>query len=374
MINKLADFIYQKIVKPILFRVKPDTVHKRLVKLVQTVQKIPLVRELPKLVAYRNDKLLAQTFFGTNYRNPIGLSAGFDKEINMVQMMKAVGFGWMTGGSVTWGKYKGNDGAWFYRLPKSKSLVVNAGLPSEGAPIVAERVSGYKPSLLADFPLWVSSAKTNAKDTVNQEQAVEDYCASLAAFDKLNQVSMHEINISCPNTFGGEPFTTADKLEALLVGVDKLDLKKPITIKLPINLPLNDFDTLLDTIVSHSSVKAVTIGNLFKDRSAVKLSEVLPDDVKGSLSGEPTRQVTTELIRRTYQKHGDRLLIIGVGGVFSADHAYAKIRAGASLVALITGMIFEGPQVVGQINRDLVKLLERDGFSNVSQAIGVDAK
>lgn len=155
--------LYVHVLKPTLFRYQPDGVHYGMVKLTKFVQRIPGIRLLPQVWRYKNDAMLSQTIAGIEFKNPVGLSAGFDKEISMPRMIKTVGFGWMTGGSVTWGQYKGNDGAWFYRLPKTKSLVVNAGLPSEGTEVVAKRVTTYSEKLFADFPLSVSVAKTNIK-------------------------------------------------------------------------------------------------------------------------------------------------------------------------------------------------------------------
>lgn len=369
LIRAITRWLYIHAVKPILFAFRPDGVHHGMVVLTKWIQQVPGVRKLPQLWSYENEEVLKQTIAGIKFKNPIGLSAGFDKEISMPRMIRAVGFGWMTGGSVTWGKYKGNDGAWFYRLPKTKSLVVNAGLPSEGTEVVSQRVSNYYREMFADFPLSVSVAKTNSKLTASDEDAIKDYCASLEVFDKLDQVRMLEINISCPNTFGGEPFTTPKRLEKLLRATDKLQLTKPVFVKMPINLPLVHFDALLEMITKYR-VTGVAIGNLHKDRHAVDLKDVLPESVVGNLSGTPTKDITTELIHHTYKKYSDRLEIIGIGGVFSAEDAYEKIKAGASLVALITGLIFEGPQLVGDINHDLVELLERDGFASITEAIG----
>lgn len=359
---------YQKVAKPLMFRHEPDAVHKGLVRTAKGVQKLPGVRSLPKLWAH-NDPMLETEALGLHFRNPVGLSAGFDKAIELPKIMRSVGFGWMTGGSVTWGEYEGNEGAWFHRLPKSKSLVVNAGLPSEGTPVVAERLKGYDMKLFDDFPLNVSVAKTNSRQSVGDEAGIEDYCKSLKVFDGLKQVEFLEINISCPNTFGGEPFTTAERLEKLLAAVDALQLLKPVIIKMPINLPINEFDELLDVIVRHA-VAGVATGNLLKDRSLVKLEDELPDSVKGNLSGKPNKDITTKLIRHTYKRYGDRLVIIGIGGIMSAEDAYEKIKAGASLVALITGLIYEGPQLVGDINKGLVKLLKADGYTHISEAVG----
>lgn len=368
VVAKITKVGYQKVAKPIMFRLKPDNVHHGLVKNGKRVQKIPGVRSLPQLWSHKSSMLETQVM-GVKFRNPIGLSAGFDKTIELPGIMRSVGFGWMTGGSVTWGEYEGNPKPWFHRLPKSKSLVVNAGLPSEGTEVVSERVSGYDEKIFKDFPLNVSVAKTNAQTSVGDEAGVKDYCDSLAVFDGIDQVSMLEINISCPNTFGGEPFTTPDRLEKLLKGVDKLKLKKPVIIKMPISLPMKEFDDLVEVIVRHK-VDAVALGNLMKDRKKAKLLDELPDTVKGNLSGRPNKDISTELVRRVYRKHGDKLIVIGMGGVMSAEDAYEKIKAGASLVALITGMIYEGPQLIGEINRGLEKLLKQDGYKSVSEAVG----
>ena len=371
VINVVTAWGYRHVAKPIMFRHKPDAVHRQLIKTAKAIQRIPGVRLLPQLWAYQHEMLRTEVA-GIMFRNPVGLSAGFDKAVEMPPLMKRVGFGWMTGGSVTLGSYEGNPKPWFHRLPESKSLVVYAGLPSEGTEVVAARVSTYPRHLFAGFPLNVSVAKTNSQNSVGDEAGVKDYCASLAVFDTLHHVTTLEINISCPNTFGGEPFTTPARLEKLLKGVDDLALHKPVFIKMPINLTLKEFDALLAVIIRHR-VQGVTIGNLMKDRSKVKLKDPLPDSVKGNLSGRPTKELTTHLVARTYRKYGDKLIIIGVGGIMSAEDAYEKIRAGASLVALITGLIYEGPELVGDINRGMVKLLKRDGHASVREAVGKDA-
>ena len=126
-------------------------------------------------------------------------------------------------------------------------------------------------------------------------------------------------------------------------------------------------------IVRHD-IQGVAIGNLLHDRSTVDERDALDSSIPGNLSGKPTRKVSTELIRQTYAAYGDKLVIIGIGGIFSAHDAYVKIRAGASLVALITGMIFEGPQLIGEINAGLERYLKRDGFATIRDAIGADRK
>ncbi len=364
---------YKHVVKPLLFKQHPDNVHKHMIKMAKFVGIIPGVRALPKLWSYQNINYLTQTVAGLTFRNPVGLSAGLDKDIETPRMMRAVGFGFMTGGSVTWGQYKGNEGGWFYRLPKAQSLVVNAGLPSEGTEVVARRVGKYPLSIFNRFPLFVSIAKTNSKRAANDIDGIRDYAASLAMFDSEKNVGVLEINISCPNAFGGEDFKTPERLELLLSTVDALTLDKPVFIKMPISVPLEQFLALTDVAVAHN-ITGLTIGNLRKDRENANLNNELPNEVRGNLSGAPNRAISTELVRAAYQRHGKKLVIIGVGGIFTAEHAYQKIRAGATLVQMITGVIFEGPQVVGEINAGLVELLKRDGLDNISQAIGVDSQ
>lgn len=180
---------------------------------------------------------------------------------------------------------------------------------------------------------------------------------------------MYTINISCPNTFGGEPFTTVKKLDKLLKKLVTVGHKKPMLVKMPINLALSEFEDLLKVIVKHK-FSGVVIGNLTKEREKHLIKDPIPKGVKGGISGRPTWKLSNELISKTYHKYGNKLKIVGVGGVFTAEDAYEKIRRGASLVQMITGMIYGGPQIVGKINRGLVELLERDGYGSVGEAVG----
>ncbi len=364
---------YRRAAKPLLFRRTPDEVHHRMIKVASTLQQVPVIRSLPQAWAYRNDHRLAQRLFGIDFFNPIGLSAGLDKNIEIAGMIKSIGFGFMTGGSVTYRKCDGNPKPWFRRLPHSRALLVYAGLPNDGVRTICARLTRYSEATFVRFPLVVSVAYTNTKKTATLREAIDDYLGSLRQLELSKSPQLYEINISCPNTYGGEPFTTPERLERLLSAIDELGLKRPVTLKMPIDLSWSEFSTLLDVTMQHN-VAGVTIGNLLKNRSTVNMLDELDPKTPGNLGGALNRDISTELIRRTYQHVGGKLIIIGVGGVFLADDAYAKIRAGASLVELITGLIYEGPQLIGDINRGLVRLLKQDGFTNISEAIGIDAK
>ncbi|NCU30333.1 quinone-dependent dihydroorotate dehydrogenase [Candidatus Saccharibacteria bacterium] len=372
-VRHLTRLGYHKLAKPILFANTPDRVHEGMIRMARGVQRIPFVRDVPKIWAYKNDKYLAQELHGIIFKNPVGLSAGLDKNADTVGVMRAVGFGWMTAGSVTAVPCTGNPRPWFHRLKKTRSLVVYTGLFNRGSEQVAKRISRYPAKLFINFPLSVSAAKTNNLEVVSETEGIKDYCVTLARMEREPNVRMHEINISCPNTYSGEPFIIPERLKKLLQATDDLKLDKPVFVKMPISLKWQEFKLLLDVIIEHN-IQGVSIGNLLKDRTKAKLLDDLPDTVKGNLSGAPCREISTSLIRETYEKYGDRLTIIGIGGVFTPQDAYEKIKAGASLVALVTGVIFEGPQLIGEINRGLVDLLREDGFSNISEAIGQDIK
>ncbi len=372
-ISKVSAKVYKNALKPLLFRQKPDAVHARLLKASGLMQHIPFaLHALHGMWAYGGSSLLEQEVLGIRFRNPVGLSAGFDKNFELVPVIKAVGFGFMEGGSLTLEPCAGNPRPWFHRLPKSSSLVVYAGLANQGVKRIIERIQHYPAGVFKDFPINISVAKTNSKAAATDSQAVADYVGSLGYIKTSCVGDVITLNISCPNTYGGEPFTTGQRLERLLAAVDKVDLAQPVFLKMPCNLPWSEFDELLQVAAKHH-VAGVTISNLAKDRGQAKLMDPLPDSVRGNLSGRPTWELSNRLIRKTYKKYGKRFVIIGVGGIFSAEDAYTKIKLGATLVELITGMIFEGPQLIGQINNGLVKLLEKDGFDSISQAVGIDA-
>jgi len=372
-LSTFTQHVYRYVAKPILFRQKPDGVHARLLWSGQQVQKVAPLRALLRVSwAYKNEEALGQTLHGITFPNPIGLSAGFDKNFELVPLVKEIGFGFMEGGSITFHQCAGNPKPWFYRLPKTQSLVVNAGLANKGVSAVIKTLKRYPSRVFTDFPLNISVAKTNSPGAASEADAIADYVGSLTALQSARLGSMITLNISCPNTYGGEPFTTPERLDHLLTAIDALHLAQPVFIKMPVDLAWPEFKQLLNVADTHT-VAGVTISNLAKDRSTVKLLDPLPDSVKGNLSGKPTQALSNQLISKTYQAYKDRFTIIGAGGVFSAEDAYEKIKLGANLVELITGLIFEGPQLIGQINRNLVKLLERDGYANVSEARGTKA-
>ena len=363
--------MYKKVIKPILFLFSPDFVHNATVRMGRIIQLFPPVRLiLRQWWGYRNASL-EQEVCGITFKNPVGLSAGFDKNVQLTPLIESVGFGFETAGSVTLAPRRGNQRPWFHRLPNTQSLVVYAGMANRGLPSIAPGVRRNKKKLQS-MPLSISVAVVAKSRKETNEDAIIDAKNTTLYILQHKLAQMVEINISCPNV-GKIPFSEPEMLEKLLASLDTVDRTVPFFVKMPHLEDMKHFDSLLKVIVRHN-IQGVTIANLIKDRQNVVLKDPLSEDIRGGLSGAPTRKHSIELIRHTYRNYGDRLKIIGVGGIFSAKDAYEKIRAGADLVALITGMIFEGPQLIGQINHDLVDLMRKDGFRTISEAVGADYK
>ncbi len=279
-----------------------------------------------------------------------------------MNILPDVGFGFEEVGSITGEPCPGNPGKRLWRMPKSKAIRVFYGLKNEGAEVTARKLSNRH----FNFPLGVSVAKTNSPTTVEPMAGIADY---LKAFDLLKGIGDYvTINISCPNAFGGEPFTDPAKLDHLLAGIDRIETKKPIFLKITPDLSESELDEVVRICDQHR-VQGFITSNLLKDTSGFAPDEI-PKESKGGFGGRPTFEPSNKQIGYLYRKCGDRYTIIGCGGVFSAEDAYEKIKQGASLVQLITGMIFEGPQMIGEINKGLVKLLKRDGYKSISDAIG----
>lgn len=368
--------MYKYVIKPLLFLLTPDFTHRLIVFCGRVVQALPPVRWAIRKSWSFQDKSLQQEVDGITFYNPIGLSAGFDKNVQLSPLMEDVGFGFASGGSVTLELRKGNRRPWFHRLPKTKSVVVYAGMPNYGLRKISRYIRRNR-RRLDNMPTVVSVAVVANKTTrermgtrLTKEAIIDDVKKATEYISDNKLASVVEINISCPNA-GKEPFIETESLDELLTTLDIVPRDVPFWVKMPHLYDIKQFDSLLKVIVRHN-IQGVTVANLVKDRSKIDIKDPLTDEIRGGLSGEPTREHSLELIRHAYRNYGDRLIIVGVGGVFSAEDAYAKIKAGASLVGLITGLFFEGPQLIGQINRGLVDLLKKDGFSHISEAVGAD--
>jgi dihydroorotate dehydrogenase len=367
--NSFISLAYKHVLKPVLFRMDPEFVHERFVVFGKFLGSNFITKKLSSTFFGYSNNALEQNILGIHFSNPVGLAAGFDYDANLTQILPHIGFGFGSVGSITHKSYGGNTRPMLGRLPKSKSLLVNKGLKNKGVIAIIHDLSAKKFSI----PIGISVAKTNCRENALENAGIKDYVSSLKLLEDSGvDNSYFELNISCPNAFGGEPFTTPDRLSALLSKVDSLRISKPLFLKMPTDLSIVQTSKLC-SIASRHAVSGLIFGNLTKDREHKSFDKKEMSrfvNHKGAFSGRPTSDKNDRLISFAYKNYGKRFVIIGCGGIFTAADAYRKIKLGASLLQLITGMIFEGPAVISSINQGLVRLLEKDGFSNISQAVG----
>jgi len=358
--------IYRFILRPVIFLWLPEIAHNKLKYFGKLMSSNTIGRStLNFLFFYKNNKLNT-TVNGVFYKNPIGLSAGFDKDGELTGAYPELGFGFAELGSFTGEVCPGNPGVGrrLFRMPKSKSILVWYGLNNQGAEAISSRLTNKHFRL----PIGVNAAKSNLTSEFDLNNSINDYLKTLKYFKDIGDY--FTINISCPNTQDCEPFVDKNNLEALLAAIhDQRTGDKPVYVKLAADLEIDEINTIVDACLKFN-IDGVVLTNLAKPEFNKEYVKEELTFHKGAMSGLPLQRISTNVIRHVYRRTRGKLTIIGVGGVFNAEDAYEKITSGASLVELITGMIFEGPQLIGEINRGLVELLEKDGFTSIEQAVG----
>jgi dihydroorotate dehydrogenase len=364
---KISSQLYKHVAKPIFFTINPETFHNIATSFGETLGEVEFIRNFTKKLLGKRYPNLKQEISGIEFVSPMGLAAGYDYEAKAVNLLGPLGFGFNTVGTITNEPFDGNPKPRLGRLPKSKSIMVNKGFKNRGAVMTYKALKKKKTYI----PMGVSIGQTN-KEYDNLDQAIQDILQAFKIFETPGlKLSYYELNISCPNLHTNISFYKPTNLEKLLKEVKKLKIKKPIFIKMPINESNTNYLKMVDVIVRHG-IEGVIVGNLQKDRTN---SALVKSEIKwkvGNFSGLPTQARSNELIKLTYQKFGGKLIVIGCGGVFSTEDAYRKIRLGANLVQLITGLIYEGPTLVAQINKELSERIKQDGYKNIYEAVGVD--
>lgn len=364
----LFTFGYKHIIKPnFVFNVPPDEAHDRMITFCQVTKRVPPLMWLERTMLDYTDPILETTVMGVDFTNPFGLSAGLDKNCEMTTLLDNAGFGFETVGSTTARPCEGNAKPWFHRLPEYDSMMVHVGLANLGSETVIDRAEQAW-TRAKQMQISVSIARTNDGLVGDLDEGIEDYCTSMRR--AAGRTAMVEVNVSCPNTCAGEPFTADPKnLDRLFDALDAIDRPQPTLVKMPLNKPWEEFRALLEVLAEHN-VQGVSIANLQKDRTGLEI----PGTWEGGLSGGPTTRASLELIARTRREFGDRFAIAGIGGVFTPEQAYAKIRAGADLVMFISSLMYRGPQQITVLKRGLAELLRRDGFESVAEAVGADLR
>ena len=365
--NRISKLLYVGVIKHLIFLWEPEEAHANLKAVGKLLGSNWVTRKLTALMFYYGHKSLRTTVDGVAYPNPVGLSAGFDKDGELTSIYPELGFGLAELGSFTGEVTAGNPGKRLFRMKKSKSILVWYGLNNQGAEAIAKRLSKVK----FRIPIGISAAKSNVTEDFILEESIADYMKTYTEFADIGDYTT--INISCPNTRDGEPFAIKENLQPLCDAVRENFVEgKPVYVKLAADLTREELEDTLDVIMENKDViNGVVLTNLAKP--AGEGGHEIKGDLayhKGGMSGLPVQRLATTMIRDTYRYTGGEITIIGVGGVFTARDAYEKITSGANLLHLITAMIFDGPQSMGEINRGLVKMLKKDGFNSIEEAVG----
>ncbi|MBL8697001.1 MAG: quinone-dependent dihydroorotate dehydrogenase [Alphaproteobacteria bacterium] len=316
----------------------------------------------PFLRSAADDPILAQTLWGRAFPNPLGIAAGFDKHAEVPDALLALGFGFAEIGSVTPRPQPGNSRPRVFRLDADRAVINRYGFNSEGIPAVAARLARRQRRGV----LGVNLGKN--KETAD---AADDYVAGVKALAGFADYVV--VNVSSPNTPGLRALQDRAALDGLVARVQAAmpaGAPPPLLVKIAPDLTAEDLADVADVALARG-LAGVIVSNTTLARPESLQSAARSET--GGLSGAPLMGPSTEMLRRMRRLTAGKLVLIGVGGVSSGTDAYAKIRAGASLVQLYTALAFEGPGLIGRIKRDLVAALRRDGFKSVTDAVGVEA-
>ena len=373
-IRNLILRILFRIMRPVIFLMDPEQAHYSMKRIGVFLGSNFITRAFTSLLYDYGHKSLNIKVDGIDYRNPIGLSAGFDKDGELTKIYPSLGMGLAELGSITGEICPGNPGKRLFRMVKSKAIVVWYGLNNMGAEKLSARLSGQD---FGRLRVGINAALSNMSSEFDLDSSINDYLKTMTLFKDIGDY--YTVNISCPNTQEGEPFVDKDKLDALLTAINK-EIRpiahKPIYVKLAADMSVPEINTIVDACVEHG-MEGVVCTNLAKPEFNTEhrpeeyptTKGLLPKG-KGAMSGLPLQRISTNVVRHVYRRTRGKLTIIGVGGIFSARDAYEKITSGASLCHMITTMIFDGPQNISEINRGLVKLLKADGFNSIAEAVG----
>ena len=380
--------IYQFGLRPLLFSVlKADAewVHNRslqILELADRTQSNPATSRILEQFEQSlglPDSRLEQSLWGLNFKNPVGLAAGFDKNGVAAGIWTKFGFGFAELGTVTWQPQPGNPQPRLFRLTQDSAALNRMGFNNQGAQAMAARfqaahnkgkLDGSYPSPHSPFPLGINLGKSKVTPL---EQASTDYLESFQLLQDWGDYFV--VNVSSPNTPGLRSLQDAAQLSTILDIVQQKNQGiKPILVKIAPDLEWEAIASILDLAKTYQLAGIIATNTTIR-RDGLK-TQTLRETGKpiseeaGGISGLPVRQRSTEVIRFIWQQTEGKLPIIGVGGIFTADDAWEKITAGATLIQVYTGWVYEGPWMVRRILHGLLNKLEENGFNSISEAIG----
>jgi dihydroorotate dehydrogenase len=342
--------LYKILLKPIFFLFDPEKIHHITFRLIRLTHLLPGVPALYRMIYKIEDKRLERKVFGLTFPNPVGLAAGMDKDARLVDEFGNLGFGFVEIGTLTPKPQPGNDKPRLFRLVKDEAIINRMGFNNHGAEAAAIRLKKRQTNVIVGGNIGKNKITPN-------EEAVKDY---EEAFEALYEyVDYFVVNVSSPNTPNLRALQEKEPLKELLKAVKaKNALKqfpKPILLKIAPDLTDGQLDDIIE-IVKETAIDGVIATNTTIDRSGLTTEKASIEQIgQGGLSGKPLREKSTAVIKYLVQKSGNAFPVIGVGGIHSVEDAMEKLNAGAVLIQLYTGFIYEGPALIKEINKAILK-------------------
>ena len=342
--------MYKNILRPLLFLLQPETIHHLIVNFFRIGFKIPGVSYLVKKAFVINDDSLKITFLGMKFSNPIGFAAGFDKNAEVFNQFKNFGFSFIEIGTVTPKPQSGNPKPRSFRIPKDSGLINRMGFNNKGVDYAVNQLKTTKHNVI----IGGNIGKNTATENIN---ALDDY---VICFEKLyNDVDYFVVNLSCPNIKDLRKLQDKDSTILILNKLTELRKTKspykPILLKISPDLTNNQLDDVIETF-NITGIDGIVATNTTISRDGLKTEKQRIEEIaNGGLSGKPLTKRSTEIIKYLTDKSNGNIPIIGVGGIMTVEDAIDKLEAGASLIQLYTGFIYEGPAFVKKINKALIK-------------------
>lgn len=342
--------MYKILLKPIFFLFDPERIHHFVFRLLRITLSLPGMKALFNRMYVVKDKSLEREVFGIRFANPVGLAAGFDKDARLYNELASIGFGFIEIGTLTPKAQDGNPKPRLFRLAQDQALINRMGFNNGGVEDAVKRLRERKTGVIIGGNIGKNKITEN-------DDAWKDYAFCFEAL--YPWVDYFVVNVSSPNTPNLRALQEKEPLKKLLSGLMDLNAKKekqkPILLKIAPDLSPEQLDDIVE-IVNETKISGLIATNTTISREGLKTTQAELEKIgAGGLSGKPVRNKSTEVIRYLSEKSGGRIPIIGVGGIHSAEDAIEKLNAGASLVQIYTGFIYEGPSLVKRINKALIK-------------------
>jgi dihydroorotate dehydrogenase len=342
--------MYKLLVRPILFLFDPEKIHHFVFNSIRNLFKIPGLKSIAKSIHSLDNPKLEKELFGLKFKNPVGLAAGFDKDAKLFNELSAFGFGFIEIGTLTPLPQDGNPKKRMFRLPQDSGLINRMGFNNGGVKEAVERLKKNNSGIIIGGNIGKNKLTPN-------ENAVDDY---VICFNELHaHVDYFVVNVSSPNTPNLRALQDKKPLTEILNRLMDLNkeksVQKPILLKIAPDLTDSQLDDIID-IVADTKIDGIISSNTTISRDNLTTEQARLEEIgNGGLSGKPLTKRSTEVIRYLSQKSNKAFPIIGVGGIHSAEDALEKLEAGADLVQVYTGFIYEGPSLIKKINKEILK-------------------